>query len=215
MLFQAHSDESIGVSLGRQSMGVSMNTEEKQAKLDMIASKILDRSCGLDIAKSCLNPVPGDGDPDAQLLFIGEAPGAQEDKAGVPFVGASGKFLDEMLETIGLRRDDVFVTNIVKFRPPDNRDPSQEEIDVCLPYLLSQIKVIQPSLIIFLGRHSMSVFLPELKISEAHGKVYKRSGMVFLLLYHPAAALYNGGMRQTLIDDFSKIPSILKTLTTK
>lgn len=215
MLFQAHSDESIGVSLGRQSMGVSMNTEEKQAKLDIIASKILDRSCGLDIAKSCLNPVPGDGDPDAQLLFIGEAPGAQEDKAGVPFVGASGKFLDKMLETIGLRRDDVFVTNIVKFRPPDNRDPSQEEIDVCLPYLLSQIKVIQPSLIIFLGRHSMSVFLPELKISEAHGKVYKRSGMVFLPLYHPAAALYNGGMRQTLIDDFSKIPSILKTLTTK
>lgn len=215
MLFQAHSDESIGVSLGRQSMGVSMNTEEKQSKLDIIASKILDRSCGLDIAKSCLNPVPGDGDPDAQLLFIGEAPGAQEDKAGVPFVGASGKFLDKMLETIGLRRDDVFVTNIVKFRPPDNRDPSQEEIDVCLPYLLSQIKVIQPSLIIFLGRHSMSVFLPELKISEAHGKVYKRSGMVFLPLYHPAAALYNGGMRQTLIDDFSKIPSILKTLTTK
>lgn len=192
-----------------------MNTEEKQAKLDIIASKILDRSCGLDIAKSCLNPVPGDGDPDAQLLFVGEAPGAQEDKAGVPFVGASGKFLDEMLETIGLRRDDVFVTNIVKFRPPDNRDPSKEEIDVCLPYLLSQIKVIQPSLIIFLGRHSMSVFLPELKISESHGRVYKRSGMVFLPLYHPAAALYNGGMRQTLIDDFAKIPSILKTLETK
>ena len=192
-----------------------MNTEEKQAKLDIIASKILDRSCGLDIAKSCLNPVPGDGDPDAQLLFIGEAPGAQEDKAGIPFVGASGKFLDEMLETIGLRRDDVFVTNIVKFRPPDNRDPSKEEIDICLPYLLSQIKVIQPSLIIFLGRHSMNVFLPELKISEAHGRVYKRSGMVFLPLYHPAAALYNGGMRQTLIDDFAKIPSILKTLDTK
>lgn len=192
-----------------------MNTEEKQAKLDIIASKILDRSCGLDIAKSCLNPVPGDGGPDAQLLFIGEAPGAQEDKAGIPFVGASGKFLDEMLETIGLRRDDVFVTNIVKFRPPDNRDPSKEEIDICLPYLLSQIKVIQPSLIIFLGRHSMNVFLPELKISEAHGRVYKRSGMVFLPLYHPAAALYNGGMRQTLIDDFAKIPSILKTLDTK
>lgn len=192
-----------------------MNTEDKQAKLDTIASKILDRSCGLDIAKSCLNPVPGDGDPDANLMFIGEAPGAQEDKAGVPFVGASGKFLDEMLGTIGLRRDDVFVTNIVKFRPPDNRDPSKEEIDICLPYLLSQIKIVQPKLIIFLGRHSMNVFLPELKISEAHGKVYKRSGMVFLPLYHPAAALYNGGMRQTLIDDFSKIPKILKTLTTK
>lgn len=190
-----------------------MTTEEKQAKLDEIAATIIDRSCGLEIAKSCINPVPGDGDPDAQLMFIGEAPGAQEDKLGRPFVGASGKFLDEMLGSIDLRRDDVFVTNIVKFRPPDNRDPNKEEIDTCLPYLLAQIKVIEPKLIIFLGRHSMQVFLPELKISEAHGKVYKRSEMVFLPLYHPAAALYNGGMRSTLLEDFAKIPALLDKLT--
>ncbi len=190
-----------------------MTTEEKQAKLDEIAATIIDRSCGLEIARSCINPVPGDGDPDAQLMFIGEAPGAQEDKLGRPFVGASGKFLDEMLGSIDLRRDDVFVTNIVKFRPPDNRDPNKEEIDTCLPYLLAQIKVIEPKLIIFLGRHSMQVFLPELKISEAHGKVYKRSEMVFLPLYHPAAALYNGGMRSTLLEDFAKIPAILDKLT--
>lgn len=191
-----------------------MTTEEKQAKLDVIAEKIISRQCGLDIAKSCLNPVPGDGDPDAKLMFVGEAPGAQEDKEGRPFVGASGKFLDEMLGTIGLRRDDVFVTNIVKFRPPDNRDPNQEEINVCLPYLLAQIKIIQPELIVFLGRHSMNVFLPELKISQAHGRVYKRSQMVFLPLYHPAAALYNGSMRTTLLEDFSKIPAILDKLET-
>ncbi len=189
-----------------------MTTEEKQKKLDEIAESIISRDCGLEIAKSCLNPVPGDGDPDSQLMFIGEAPGAQEDKLGRPFVGASGKFLDEMLESIELRRDDVFVTNIVKFRPPDNRDPNAKEIEVCLPYLLAQIKIIQPKLIVFLGRHSMNVFLPELKISEAHGKVYKRSKLVFLPLYHPAAALYNGGMRKTLLEDFSKIPTILKQL---
>lgn len=215
MLLQPRSDDRIGTSLGEQSMSESMSTEDKQARLDAIASKIIDRSCGLDIAKSCLNPVPGDGNPDAQLMFIGEAPGSQEDKLGRPFVGASGKFLDEMLDTIGLRRDDVFVTNIVKFRPPDNRDPSKEEIEICLPFLLSQIKTIQPKLIVFLGRHSMNVFLPELKISEAHGKVYKRSGMVFLPLYHPAAALYNGSMRQTLLDDFLKIPKIIQSLKTK
>ncbi len=189
-----------------------MTTDEKQAKLDSIAEKIISRQCGLAIAKSCINPVPGDGDPDSKLMFVGEAPGAQEDKVGRPFVGASGKFLDEMLESIGLSRDKVFVTNIVKFRPPENRDPTAEEIKICLPYLLAQIKVIQPQLIIFLGRHSMNVFLPELKISEAHGNLYRRSGMVFLPLYHPAAALYNGGMRSTLLEDFAQIPAILQKL---
>lgn len=189
-----------------------MTTEQKQAKLDEIAEKILSRNCGLEIAKNCLNPVPGDGDPDSKIMFIGEAPGAQEDKQGRPFVGASGKFLDEMLASIGLRRDDVFVTNIVKFRPPDNRDPNADEIATCLPYLLAQIKIIQPKLIVFLGRHSMNVFLPELKIGESHGKVFRRSNMVFLPLYHPAAALYNGAMRQTLLEDFSKIPKILQKL---
>jgi DNA polymerase len=153
-----------------------------------------------------------DGSPDAELMFIGEAPGANEDKQGKPFVGASGKFLGEMLEGIGSKREDVYITNIVKYRPPGNRDPEPKERADFMPYLARQIEIIQPKLIIFLGRHAMSVFLPELKISEAHGKPVRKNGQVYLPLFHPAAALYNGGLRQTLIEDFAKIPVILKKI---
>jgi len=189
-----------------------MTTQEKHTELDKIAQEIISKKCGLAIANACLNPVPGTGNPDAQLMFVGEAPGAQEDKLGEPFVGASGRFLDEMLASIGIDRTKVFITNIVKFRPPKNRDPTAKEIEACLPYLYQQIEIISPQLIISLGRHSMNVFLPELKISEAHGKIYRRSKMVFLPLYHPAAALYNGSMRATLLEDFSTIPGILHEL---
>lgn len=198
-----------------------MELAEKKVKLEQIADAIKNRSIDIEIAKTCTNPVPGEGNPDAKILFIGEAPGAQEDKLGRPFVGASGKFLDEMLDSIGLQRADVFITNIVKFRPPDNRDPKPDEIKACLPSLLEQIRVIKPKIIVFLGRHSMNVFFPELKISEAHGKPMKRAikeagnkrlEAIFLPLYHPAAALYNGGMRQTLLEDFSKIPNILELI---
>ncbi len=195
---------------------------DQATQLDAIADRIKSRELAIDIAHSCLNPVPGEGDPEADIMFVGEAPGAQEDREGRPFVGASGKFLGEMLELIGLRREDVFITNIVKFRPPDNRDPSKEEIAACLPYLIEQIKVIRPKLVVFLGRHSMNVFFPDLKISQAHGHAIKQTvkvgeltlaNQVFLPLYHPAAALYNGGMRATLQEDFQKIPSILKKLS--
>jgi uracil-DNA glycosylase family 4 len=198
-----------------------MELAEKQAKLEQIADSISNRSIDIEIAKTCTNPVPGEGNPDAKILFIGEAPGAQEDKLGRPFVGASGKFLDEMLAGIGLKREDVFITNIVKFRPPDNRDPKPNEIKACLPILVEQINVIEPRLVVFLGRHSMNVFFPELKISEAHGQLIKDTAQgigeiktkpMFLALYHPAAALYNGGMRQTLIEDFAKIPHILELI---
>ncbi len=189
-----------------------MTKTEKQAKLDKVAQEIVGRKLDIEIAKSCLNPVPGEGSADAKLMFVGEAPGAQEDKEGRPFVGASGKFLAEMLETIGMSREDVYITNIVKFRPPNNRDPFQEEIQACLPYLLKQIKIIQPKLIVFLGRHSMNVFLPELRISEAHGRPVRRSGLVLLPLYHPAAALYNGSMRTVLQADFARIPAILQKI---
>lgn len=192
-----------------------MTTEEKQASLDEIAAAIIGREVKIDIAQSCENPVPGEGNPDAQIMFVGEAPGSQEDKQGRPFVGASGKFLEEMLNSIDLRRDDVFITNIVKFRPPENRDPDAEEIKACLPYLLAQIKIIQPKLVVFLGRHSMNVFFPELKISQAHGNVFRRQGQVFLPLYHPAAALYNGSMRKILQEDFANIPKILAKLEDK
>jgi uracil-DNA glycosylase family 4 len=190
----------------------------KVEQLEAIAQRIRAREVDIEIARTCITPVPGEGDPEADIMFVGEAPGAQEDKQGRPFVGASGKFLEEMLGTIGLTRDQVFITNIVKFRPPDNRDPSKEEIAACLPYLLEQIQVIAPALVVFLGRHAMNVFFPELKISEAHGCALRRTvhvggfelkDQVFLPLYHPAAALYNGGMRATLQEDFANIPAII------
>lgn len=198
-----------------------MTTKQKQAKLDEIARSVLERKIDIEIAKTCMNPVPGEGGADAELMFIGEAPGAQEDKVGRPFVGASGKFLGEMLESIGKKREDVFITNIVKFRPPNNRDPLKEEIEACLPCLIEQIKVIRPKLVIFLGRHAMNVFFPDLIISQAHGMVAKKTvkfdknlslDQVFLPLYHPAAALYNGSMRKVLQADFSKIPKILESI---
>lgn len=190
----------------------------KASRLDEIARRINAREVDIEIARSCTTPVPGEGSPEADIMFVGEAPGAQEDREGRPFVGASGKFLVEMLETINLTRDDVFITNIVKYRPPGNRDPKPDEIQACLPYLLEQIDVINPLLVIFLGRHAMNVFFPELKISTSHGvpvrRTYAHSGkqrtQVFLPLYHPAAALYNGSMRKALLDDFSQIPQLLE-----
>ncbi len=154
----------------------------------------------------------GAGKPDADLMFIGEAPGKNEDLQGEPFVGAAGKFLNEMLGTIGLERKDIYISNIVKYRPPENRDPTPEEIAEFVPYLKRQIAVIKPKLVVFLGRHSMSVFLPELKISQAHGKPVRKGGQVYLPLFHPAAALYNGGMRETLLADFALIPLILEKI---
>ncbi len=151
----------------------------------------------------------GTGSPDAALVFVGEAPGKQEDLSGEPFVGASGKLLNEMLASIGLERSDIYITNIVKYRPPANRDPSKAEIAAFVPYLKRQIDIIRPKVVIFLGRHAMNVFLPELKISEAHGNAIVRDGQTYLPLYHPAAALYNGRLRQTLMVDFAKIPAII------
>jgi DNA polymerase len=154
----------------------------------------------------------GDGNIDADLVFIGEAPGKNEDIQGIPFVGAAGKFLNEMLAMIELKREDVYITNIVKYRPPNNRDPLPEEKAAFLPYLHSQLEIIKPKLIVTLGRHSMDVLLPGLKISQVHGEPKRYQGKVYLPLFHPAAALYNGGLRQTLIDDFAAIPTILKKI---
>jgi uracil-DNA glycosylase family 4 len=192
----------------------------KQAKLDKIKSSIVERKVAGELAESATQLVFGDGNPDAELVFIGEAPGKNEDLQGLPFVGAAGKFLNEMLEMIGLSRKDVYITNIVKYRPPNNRDPLDSEKEEFLPYLEEQLEVIQPKLVVTLGRHSMNCFLPGLQISKCHGQPKRHNGRIYLPLFHPAAALYNGAMRQTLIDDFSLIPIILKkinlmTLTTK
>ena len=165
----------------------------------------------------CKNVVPGEGSAEAEIMFIGEGPGAKEDELGRPFVGAAGKFLDEMLGTINLKREDIYIANVVKCRPPGNRDPLPEEAAACWPWLLEQIKIIQPKLIITLGRHTMERFLPGQKISQVHGHAMRREidgigQQVFYTLYHPAAALYNGSMRDLLIQDFKRIPRILKKI---
>ena len=186
----------------------------KKEKLDKLNKKMSSCSkCAL--RAGCSRVVFGDGNPDAEIMFIGEAPGKKEDGLGKPFVGAAGKFLNEMLMSINLKREDIYIANVCKCRPPKNRDPLPEEIAACRPWLEKQIKLIDPKIIITLGRHSMNRFLSDKKISEAHGKSFKKEiprlgERTFYVLYHPAAALYNGNLRETLKKDFKKIPNILK-----
>ena len=204
-----------------------MSAKSKQQLLDELAQQILDDKITPELATQATQLVFGTGNPDADIVFIGEAPGKSEDLTGKPFVGASGKFLDEMLASVKLIRDDIYITNIVKYRPPENRDPTNEEKKAFLPYLQAQLEIITPKVVVTLGRHSGTCFLPDLQISKDHGQpkrikiAYKTDAgekpdvlqIVILPLYHPAAALYNGSMRQTLLDDFSAIPSIIKTIT--
>lgn len=169
------------------------------------------------LRSGCRQVVPGEGSAEAEIMFIGEGPGQKEDELGRPFVGAAGKFLEEMLGYINLKREDVYIANVVKCRPPGNRDPLPEEVEACWPWLLEQIKIIQPKLIVTLGRHSLERFLPAQKISQIHGKALRRDfpeigRQVFYALYHPAAALYNGSMREVLIKDFKRIPKVLEAI---
>lgn len=179
---------------------------KKQEALDKLMRGILDADTCPELRAQATQLVMGDGSPDADIVFIGEAPGKNEDEQGKPFVGAAGKFLNKMLAAANLDRDDVYITNIVKYRPPNNRDPLPDEKKAFWPYLLKQLEIINPRVIITLGRHSGAYFIPDLVISRDHGhaRKVKHSDAEFLVipLYHPAAALYNGGMRQTLIDDF-------------
>ncbi len=176
-----------------------------------------ERDCTCELRKTASRAVFGDGNPQAEVVFIGEAPGKKEDEGGRPFIGAAGKFLAEMLESVKMKREDIYITNIVKYRPPNNRDPEPEEKKACSDWLYEELNFIKPKLVVFLGRHSMNDFFPELKISEAHGKlIHKKFNRIetnyFLPLYHPASALYNGGMRETLLKDFKKIPLALKKI---
>ena len=212
-----------------------MTKRTKQQLLDQIAADIVAHKVCPDLARTATHLVFGEGSPDADIMFIGEAPGKTEDQTGRPFVGAAGKFLAEMLESIGSSRDDVYITSILKYRPPNNRDPLPAEKTEFMPYLQAQLEVIQPKLIVTLGRHSTNCFLPDLQISKVHGvpqtvrlpgrvgrpgasamqgagEQQSESTWVILPLYHPAAALYNGDMRQIIIDDFSKIPKVLKQI---
>ncbi|MGH7234166.1 MAG: uracil-DNA glycosylase [Candidatus Saccharimonadales bacterium] len=194
-----------------------MAYSRKSEALESVKQSIETNNVCPELMASATNLVFGDGDPNSSIVFIGEAPGKAEDKTGLPFVGAAGKFLNEMLEMIGLQRSEVYITNIVKYRPPNNRDPLPEEKKAFLPYLQRQLEIIQPKVVVALGRHAANCFLPQLRISEGHGKA-KRITLAFsdhpltivlLPLFHPAAALYNGSMRQTLIDDFALIPEII------
>jgi DNA polymerase len=183
--------------------------DPKQQKLDQIAAEIVKNNVCPDLAKTAKHLVFGEGNPKAKIIFIGEAPGKNEDETGRPFVGAAGKFLDELLQGIGLKRQDVYITSILKYRPPKNRDPKPSEKVEFWPYLQAQLEVIRPNLIVTLGRHSLNCFLPEAKIGIVHGQPLSWQGYTILPLYHPAAVLYNSGVRQTVIDDFAGITKFL------
>ena len=185
---------------------------DKAGALAQIAAELAQGQTTPHLFKTANQPVPGEGNPDADILFVGEAPGAKEDQVGRPFMGAAGRFLDTMLLEVGLGRKDVFITSVVKFRPPENRDPTPAEIADSLPLLQRQIEIINPKLIVLLGRYAMNVFLPGLRISQVHGDLVQTPDRAYLPLYHPAAALHNGGLRQTLVEDFKKIPKILERL---
>jgi uracil-DNA glycosylase family 4 len=188
--------------------------ETKQQKLEKIGERVGKCTrCGL--YKRATKGVPGAGNPDAEIMFIGEGPGYHEDQQGLPFVGAAGKLLDKLLASINFRRSEVFIGNVVKHRPPDNRDPQREEIEACRPFLDEQIKIINPKIIVTLGRFSLAKFLPNEKISQIHGQArfvdWQGERLIVLPMYHPAAALRNGAVMDQLRQDFQKIPQFLKT----
>lgn len=172
------------------------------------------------------NPVLGEGNPEAEIMFIGEAPGKREDELKRPFVGPAGQLLDELLSSIGLKREDVYISNVVKYRPPNNRDPTDEEKEQCMPWLKLEIALIKPKVIVPLGRHALGHFFPKMGMTSAHGKPQKLTrsagstssaqagsgqadGITIFPIYHPAAALHNGSLRQALFDDFAALRQFL------
>lgn len=185
---------------------------DKEAQILQLCDDVRDcKKCPL--YQLATHPVPGAGSIRAEVMFIGEGPGKKEDEQGVPFVGAAGKLLDQMLESIGLNRDQVYIANVVKHRPPENRDPKPEEVEACWPYLMRQIEIIKPKLIVCLGRHSLQRFLNDVgTISTVHGRAFVKNGQAYMALYHPAVGLYNGSMRETLFNDFKKIKIALKKI---
>jgi DNA polymerase len=187
---------------------VAASAQEKEALLDEIAAEI--RVCTrCELHRTRTNSVPGEGPADARIMFIGEAPGWNEDQQGRPFVGAAGKFLEELLGAAGLKRSDVFITNVVKSRPPGNRDPLPDEIAACAPFLQRQIDAIDPDVIVTLGRFSMAKWFPGERISRIHGQPKKDGKRLIVPMYHPAAALHQQALKTTILEDFAKLPRIL------
>lgn len=163
-----------------------------------------------NLARTRTLAVPGEGPLNAEVMFIGEAPGANEDKQGRPFVGAAGNFLGELLAAAGLTREAVYICNVLKCRPPANRDPLADEIDACRDYLDEQIDLIDPLVVVTLGRYSMAKFFPNQVISKIHGEARETAGCFYVPMYHPAAALHQGNLRQVMIEDFRALPALLE-----
>ncbi len=182
---------------------------DKRKTLATIAKQIAGcKDCALSQGRT--NSVPGEGNPDADIMFIGEGPGFYEDQQGRPFVGASGKFLDDLLRGIGLDRTSVFIANIVKCRPPQNRDPQPDEVAACSKYLDGQIAAIAPKVVVTLGRHSMQRYFPGEAVSRIHGQPRRKDDLIVVPMYHPAAALHQGSLRKVIEADFSRLPEFLR-----
>ena len=181
-----------------------------EQKLERLAKQI--KVCTkCELHRSRKEAVPGEGPTQAEIMFIGEGPGARENEAGRPFVGASGKFLDQLLEQAGVTRADVWITNVVKCRPPGNRDPLPDEVEICTSnYLQHQIKIVDPSIIVTLGRFSMSLFFKGAKITQIHGQMRKVGDRFVIAMFHPAAALHNLSLKPEIMADFAKLPELLK-----
>lgn len=186
---------------------------DKAERLRQVQEDIIEHQICLELSKQAKNLVMGDGDLNTQIMFVGEAPGRKEDELGLPFVGSAGKILEELLATINLTREQVYITNIVKYRPPNNRDPLPAEKRAFWPYLLRQIEIINPQVVVTLGRHSLSYFFPEAAINQVHGqsqlfKMATWSGIIFPS-YHPAATIYNRSLKVVVESDFQKLLKIL------
>lgn len=192
-------------------MPVAQPSSLSNISLSEVAHRILVcQDCSLSHSRT--RAVPGEGPENAAILFIGEGPGWHEDQMGRPFVGPAGKFLDELLASAGIRRQDVFITNVVKCRPPNNRDPLPNEIEVCCKYLNRQLELIQPKIIVTLGRHSMAQFFPGETISKVHGTWRRQDNTVYFAMYHPAAALHQQSLKATIQADILKLPKLLLEL---
>jgi len=186
-----------------------MTPEETTARADALYTRV--RGCErCPLSRTRTNAVPGEGPLDSEILFIGEAPGMNEDKQGRPFVGAAGKFLDECLAAAGVSRETTYICNVLKCRPPSNRDPQPEEIAACRDYLDEQIELVSPRMIVTLGRYSMARFFPEHKISSVHGRWKEIDGRFYVPMYHPAAALHQQSLRATILEDFGRLPRVLE-----
>jgi len=191
-----------------------VTSEERAAALEAIADEV--RACTrCRLAEGRTKAVPGEGNPDTEVMFVGEGPGQHEDRQGRPFVGAAGSLLQELLAMIGWRREDVFITNVVKCRPPNNRDPEPDEIAACGPYLRRQLEVLDPALLVTLGRFSLQTFMPGDRISRVHGTARPidpatgARAATGYALYHPAAALRQGSLKVTMQRDMAAAPEVL------